>query len=396
MSAFTDLDTRRLSEAIDLAERAIGLSDPNPRVGCVIGRVGGEVLGRGHTQRVGEAHAEVMALRDAAALGHGTKGATAWVSLEPCAHQGRTPPCCDALVKAGIARVVVAMSDPFPAVSGRGVEHLRAAGVEVVMATDALSKRAHELNIGFVSRHTRGRPWLRMKSAMSLDGRSALLNGNSQWITGQDARADGHLWRRRAGAVVTGIGTVQRDNPRLDVRLQPTVVQPLRVVLDSHWRISPDARILQPPGRALVCGLAAGFGAAQRRLGQRCQLVVLPAAATQPGAGAGERRVAVDLHALLQALADREVNEIHVEAGPALSGELLRLRLVDEWVVYVAPTLIGPGLPVASLPAIDNLGQAMRWAIHETLTLRGDLVVRLRPLNTPPLESGVDHGCREV
>lgn len=242
------LDALRLREALDLAEGVIGLTDPNPRVGCVLGTQDGRVLGRGATQEVGGPHAEVMALREAAANGHDVRGATAWVTLEPCAHHGRTPPCCDALIAAGIGRVVAAMQDPFPAVAGQGMARLRAAGVQVALAGGALAEAAREINIGFFSRVLRGRPWIRLKTACSLDGRTALPNGVSQWITGPAARADGHAWRRRASVVLTGIGTILSDDPGLDVRLVPTRKQPRRAVLDSRLRIPVDAAILQRPG----------------------------------------------------------------------------------------------------------------------------------------------------
>jgi diaminohydroxyphosphoribosylaminopyrimidine deaminase/5-amino-6-(5-phosphoribosylamino)uracil reductase len=220
-------------------------------VGCVLGRADGSVLGRGATQQAGGPHAEVMALRDAAAAGHSVQGATAWVTLEPCAHHGRTPPCCDALIAAGLARVVVAIGDPFAQVAGAGLARLRAAGIEVVMADADIAQAAREINIGFFSRIERGRPWVRMKIAASLDGRTALPNGVSQWITGEPARTDGHAWRRRAAAVLTGIGTVLEDDPRLDVRLVPTPAQPLRVVVDSRLETPPAARLLQPPGHGV-------------------------------------------------------------------------------------------------------------------------------------------------
>ncbi|HZE92036.1 MAG TPA: bifunctional diaminohydroxyphosphoribosylaminopyrimidine deaminase/5-amino-6-(5-phosphoribosylamino)uracil reductase RibD, partial [Rhizobacter sp.] len=210
-------DDAAMREALALAAHAIGLSEPNPRVGCVICGADGRVLGRGHTQEAGGPHAEVMALRDAAAQGENVRGATLYVTLEPCSHQGRTPPCCDALLAAGVARVVAAVQDPNPLVSGQGAARLRAAGVRVDVGL--LAEAASELNIGFFSRMLRGLPWVRLKSAVSLDGRSALDNGVSQWITGATARSDGHAWRKRAGAVLTGVGTVLEDDPRLDVRL---------------------------------------------------------------------------------------------------------------------------------------------------------------------------------
>ncbi len=242
------LDHQRLGAALVLAEAAIGLSDPNPRVGCIIGTADGLILGQGHTQQAGGPHAEVMALRDARSQGHDVRGATAWVTLEPCAHHGRTPPCCDALVAAGLARVVVAIEDPFPQVSGQGIARMRAAGIDVLLADSAIAARAREINIGFVSRFERGRPWVRLKVAASLDGRTALPSGASQWITGPEARTDGHHWRNRASAILTGIGTILSDDPRLDVRLAPAFVQPRRMVLDSQLRMPPTARVLQPPG----------------------------------------------------------------------------------------------------------------------------------------------------
>src|SRR5438045_4515674 len=244
-----DLDTL-MRDALALAEHAIALSEPNPRVGCVIVSADGRVIGRGHTQQAGGPHAEVVALHDAAAHGESVRGATVVVSLEPCAHHGRTPPCCDALVAAGVGTVVMAIEDPNPLVAGQGAARLRAAGIEVLSGPGAHAAR--ELNIGFFSRMERGRPWLRMKAAVSLDGRTALANGVSQWITGAAARADGHACRKRAGAVLTGVGTVLDDDPRLDVRLVPTARQPLRVIVDSRLDPPPAARSLDAPGPALV------------------------------------------------------------------------------------------------------------------------------------------------
>ncbi len=295
------LDEARLREALSLAEHSIGLSDPNPRVGCIIGREDGTVLGRGYTQEAGGPHAEVMALRDAASQGTAVRGATAWVTLEPCAHHGRTPPCCDALLAAGITRVVAATGDPFHAVGGRGFQRLRAAGVQVKLADGGIASAARELNIGFFSRVLRSRPWVRLKSACSLDGRTALPNGDSQWITGPEARADGHAWRRRASVVLTGIGTVLADNPQLDVRHVPTARQPRRAVLDSRLRLPLQARISQAPG-LLVYTHAPNPGAVVAFEAAGAEIVTLPAAA-----GGG-----VDLHAVLAELARRDLNELHV------------------------------------------------------------------------------------
>ncbi|HEV6968568.1 bifunctional diaminohydroxyphosphoribosylaminopyrimidine deaminase/5-amino-6-(5-phosphoribosylamino)uracil reductase RibD [Roseateles sp.] len=333
-----------LGQALSLAAQAIGLSDPNPRVGCVILAPDGRTLGAGHTQGAGQAHAEVMALRDAAARGHDVRGATAIVTLEPCSHHGRTPPCCDALIAAGIARVVAAVEDPNPQVAGQGLARLRAAGIQVELADAATAEAARELNIGFFSRMQRGRPFVRLKSAVSLDGRTALPDGRSQWITGEAARADGHAWRRRAGAVLTGIGTVLADDPRLDVRLVPTARQPLRIVLDPQGRLPAAARILQPPGEARVVG---------------------------PGRA--------DLPALLAQLGAEGINELHVEAGPVLSGAFLEAGLVDELLVYQAPMLIGAGRPLAELAALPELAAAPRWRFVEATPVGADLRLRLRP-----------------
>lgn len=335
--------TAALQRALSLAEQAVGLSDPNPRVGCVILAADGRELGAGYTQAAGQAHAEVMALRDAAARGHDVRGAVAIVTLEPCSHHGRTPPCCDALIAAGIARVVAAVEDPNPQVAGQGLARLRAAGIDVSLADAATASAARELNIGFFSRMQRGRPFVRLKSAISLDGRTALPDGRSQWITGEAARADGHAWRRRAGAVLTGIGTVLADDPRMDVRLVPTAKQPLRLVLDPQGRMPASARILQPPGETRVIG---------------------------PGRP--------DLLALMADLAAQGINELHVEAGPTLSGAFLNEGLVDELLVYQAPMLIGEGRPLATVASLTVLADARRWRLIEATPIGQDLRLRLR------------------
>jgi diaminohydroxyphosphoribosylaminopyrimidine deaminase / 5-amino-6-(5-phosphoribosylamino)uracil reductase len=324
-----------LRQALSLAEQAIGLTDPNPRVGCVILAPDGRELGTGHTQAAGQAHAEVMALRDAAARGHDVRGATVVVTMEPCSHHGRTPPCCDALIAAG---------DPNPQVAGQGLARLRAAGIEVRLADEAIAELSREINIGFFSRMQRGRPFVRLKSAISLDGRTALPDGRSQWITGEAARTDGHAWRRRAGAVLTGIGTVLADDPRMDVRLVPTARQPLRLVLDPQGRLPHGARILQPPGEVRVIG---------------------------PGRA--------DLPTLMAELGGQGINELHVEAGPTLSGAFLTAGLVDELLIYQAPLLIGEGRPLAALPPLPQLGDARRWRLVEAAPVGEDLRLRLRP-----------------
>ncbi len=368
----TPLDRERLQEALALAETAFGVSEPNPRVGCVIGTADGRVLGRGATRRAGGPHAEVVALRDAQDAGHDPAGATVWVTLEPCAHHGRTPPCCDALVAARVGRVVVATIDPFPRVAGAGIARLRAAGIEVEMADAEAATAARWQNIGFFSRVLRRRPWVRLKAAVSLDGRLALANGASRWITGPEARADGHAWRRRAGAVLTGIGTVLADDPRLDVRHVPTEVQPVRVVVDSALRLPPTARLLAGPGRAIV---ATGVGAADPRAralaSAGAELVTLP--------GDGGR---VDLGRLLETLAESGVNELHVEAGATLNGALLGAGLVDELLVYLAPRVLGGGPALASFGPLQTVDEATPWSWLECSRVGADL--RMRAITEEP------------
>jgi diaminohydroxyphosphoribosylaminopyrimidine deaminase/5-amino-6-(5-phosphoribosylamino)uracil reductase len=352
-------DLAWLQRALDLAHGALHLSNPNPRVGCVLVRSDGTVIGEGHTQRAGEAHAEVMALRQARERGHDTAGASAFVTLEPCSHHGRTPPCCDALVAAGIARVVIATLDPNPQVAGNGVRRLRDAGVQVDVLpdADALSLASRRLNIGFFSRMLRQRPWVRLKIAASLDGITALPDGQSQWITGEPARQDGHLWRARACAVLTGAGTVLADDPRLDARVPGLLRQPHLVVIDSRLDTPPTARLFEPPAapgqRALwFChaGADAGRAAALRAQG----------ADTLDLAGPGGK---VDLAAVFAELARREVNEVHVEAGAKLNASLLREDQIDELLVYLAPTLLGQGAGMAPFGPLSALSQRipLRW-----------------------------------
>ena len=361
-------DHRLLLQTIDLAHGSIGLSDPNPRVGCVIHDAHGQLAGQGFTQEAGGPHAEVMALRDAAQADRSVAGGTAWVSLEPCAHHGRTPPCTDALIAARLARVVVATADPFTQVSGRGIERLRAAGITVDVAEPGSTVRtAHELNIGFFSRVLRQRAWVRVKVAASLDGRTALPDGRSQWITGEAARADGHAWRRRAGAVLTGIGTVRDDDPRLDVRLLPSALQPLRVVVDSDFATPPTARLLAGPGRALVVGARnqPDRMAALRAAG--ADVLLLPDPAGR-----------VDLPALINRLSVEGVNELHVEAGATLNAALITAGLVDEMLVYLAPKLLGPGRDIAALAQLGSLDQAFEMRFEAVSAVGPDLCLRAR------------------
>lgn len=335
-----------ISQALGLAAQALFLSNPNPRVGCVIVASTGEILGQGFTQPAGAPHAEIMALRDAASLGHSVHGATAYITLEPCSHQGRTGACCDALVNAGIARVVASVADPNPLVAGRGFERLSAAGVELLVGPGGDDSR--ELNIGFFSRMVRGTPWVRVKTAASLDGTTALDNGTSQWITSRTARADGHLWRARACAVLTGIGTVLSDNPRLDVREVPTPRQPHVVVVDSHLQTPPDANLLIA-GRACYIYTAVQNSEKESALKDRGATIVhLP-----------DARGKVDLAGMLRDLGRRDINELHVEAGHKLNGSLIREGLVDEMLVYLAPRLLGPGFGMANLEPLHALADGL-------------------------------------
>lgn len=324
-----------MTDALNLARQAGYDTDPNPRVGCVLVAPDNTVIGQGHTQKVGGPHAEVMALRDAAAQGHSVEGATAYVTLEPCSHHGRTGPCCDALIAAGVRRVVASLGDPNPLVGGQGFERLRAAGVEVEVGPGAAESR--ELNIGFFSRMVRHRPWVRMKIAASLDGKTGLANGVSQWITAEAARADGHAWRARASAVLTGVGTVLEDNPRLDVRLVDTPRQPHLIVVDSRLQTPPDAHIF-------IAGRPVWLYAAHRDEEKAAALEARGASVTCLPDADGK----VDLPALMKDLAARGVNELHVEAGHKLNGSMLREGCVDELLVYLAPKLIGSGLDIAS------------------------------------------------
>ena len=339
-----------ISQALGLATQALFLSNPNPRVGCVITSRTGEIVGKGSTQRAGGPHAEIMALRDAQARGQDLQGATAYVTLEPCSHHGRTGPCCDALIAAGITRVVASLADPNPLVSGQGFARLRAAGIEVSVGEGA--QESFELNIGFFSRMVRKTPWVRMKMAASLDGTTALPNGESQWITSSAARADGHAWRARACAVLTGIGTVLEDNPRLDVRDVATPRQPHVVVVDSQLQTPPDARLLIA-GRAcyIYCAGSNDTAFQERKQALESQgavVVELPNAHNK-----------VDLPAMLADLASRGVNELHVEAGTKLNGSFIREGLVDEMLVYLAPCMLGEGLAMAHFGPLTQLDQGL-------------------------------------
>ena len=361
--SFTAVDHGMMARALQLAERGLWTTSPNPRVGCVL--VGdGQIVGEGWHEKAGQPHAEVHALR---ATGDKAKGATAYVTLEPCSHHGRTPPCAEALIAAGVTRVVAAMSDPNPLVAGKGLALLQAAGIET--ASGLLENEARELNIGFVSRMTRGRPWLRLKVAGSLDGKTALNNGTSQWITGPQARRDGHTWRARACAILTGIGTVRDDDPQLLVRDVETTRQPLRVIVDSRFEIPLTARILRD-GPVLVVGAVENAEKIEmlRSAGNFVEILKNPDGK-------------VDLKALLELLAQRGINEVHAEAGFKLNGSLLREGLVDELLLYLAPCLIGHDASgLFNLPALTTLDDRRRLQIRDLRQVGEDirLIARLR------------------
>jgi diaminohydroxyphosphoribosylaminopyrimidine deaminase/5-amino-6-(5-phosphoribosylamino)uracil reductase len=365
-----DSDLDGMALALDWAARGMYITAPNPRIGCVIVK-DGVVIGAGHTQPAGQAHAEIQALRDAAARGNDVRGATAYVTLEPCSHHGRTPPCSDALVAAGLARVVAAMVDPNPLVAGRGLAQLEAAGMDV--SSGLMAHAAQELNIGFFSRMQRGRPWVRLKTAASLDGTTALGNGASQWITGPEARADGHAWRARASAILTGIGTVKADDPQLTVRGVDTPKQPRRVIVDSRLDIDLDARILQgDPCWIVAASPDPVKHDALTRAGH--DVILLPNASGK-----------VDLPALMLELGRREVNELHVEAGSKLNASLVREGCVDELLVYLAPSLIGPGQGMFALPALAQLNGQHHLAFHAVSQVGPDLRILARFIPSEPI-----------
>ena len=365
---FTEADHQHMSRALELAALGMWTTTPNPRVGCVIVR-DRQVVGEGWHRRAGEPHAEVLALAQANGA---ARGATVYLTLEPCSHHGRTPPCVDALLEAHVGRVVVAMEDPNPLVSGRGLARLREAGVDV--RCGLLQQEARELNIGFVSRMVRNRPWVRLKVAASLDGRTALPDGRSQWITGEAARADGHAWRARACAILTGIGTVRDDNPQLTVRHVQTSRQPLRVLVDSRFEVDPAARILEGGSTLVVCTIdeAQRVSRTAQLEEQGCEVITLP-----------DARGKVDLPALMRELARRGINELHVEAGYRLNGSLLREDCVDELLVYMAPTLLGNAMGLADLAPPGSLDErlVLRWQsvdrVGEDLRLLARLAERI-------------------
>jgi len=355
-----------MATALRLAQKGLFTTDPNPRVGCIIAGADG-VIGAGWHEQAGGPHAEIAALRDASDDGKDrVKGMTAYVTLEPCSHQGRTPPCTDALIEAGIARVVVASKDPNPSVDGDGLARLRAAGV--LVETGLMAAQAEELNAGFMMRMRKGRPWVRVKSAISLDGRTALNNGESQWISNEASRRDVQRWRARSAAILTGVGTVLADNPSMDARVEQPVKQPLKVVADSRWRTPATSRILKSPGGVLIAGDRSRDIPKALSAGEiRCL-------------GLETHDEGVDLTALLEALAGLEINEVQVEAGARLCGSLLKEQLVDEILLYQAPVLLGQGAPGPfAIGQLESMSERTHLTVLETAHFGGDLRVRLQP-----------------
>ncbi len=368
-------DSAWMARALQLAANGLYTTGVNPRVGCVLVK-NNQMIGEGWHERSGEGHAEVMALRDAAARGHNPQGATAYVTLEPCSHHGKTPPCAEALIKAGVSRVVAAMEDPNPLVAGKGFALLKTAGIEV--AAPLMAAEAEALNVGFIKRMHHGLPWVRLKMAGSLDGRSALANGQSQWITGPEARMDGHRFRARAQAIITGVGTLIADDPLLTVRDvsapigqtgQPVpLASALRVVVDGHLRTPITAKILQ--GGCLVATAETNPEKTAALQAAGAEVVCLPDANGR-----------VDLKALLEFLAQRGVNEVHVEAGPRLSGVFLKTGLVDELVVYMAPSILGSdALGWFDDLALNTLDQRIKLVFKDVRMIGADLRIVAMPV----------------
>ena len=356
----TESDIHWMSLALSWAEKAMYITTPNPRVGCVIVNAQGVLLGAGHTQPAGQAHAEMMALQDAKSQGHSVAGATAYVTLEPCSHQGRTGPCCDALIHAGLSRLVVAVQDPNPQVNGNGISRLRQAGIQVDVGV--LEDKAKSLNPGFFKRMTQGLPWMRLKVAASLDGQTALTNGESQWITSVSARQDGHAWRARSCAVLTGIGTVLEDDPQLNVRDIDTPRQPSLVIIDSKLQTPLNAKLWHAEREVWIYCASEDSDRKAALEAKGASVTCLPNAQEK-----------VDLRALVHDLGKKAINEVHIEAGFKLNGSLLAAGVVDELLVYLAPLLIGQGLGMANLGPFESLSQALKLDIQNVTTIGDDV-----------------------
>ena len=361
--SFSTFDHRCMATALQLASRGLHTTHPNPRVGCVIAR-NEQQVGSGWHHKAGDAHAEINALAEA---GEKAIGGTAYITLEPCSHSGKTPPCVDALIKAKITRVVCALEDPNPEVSGDGIKRLQRSGIEV--QSGLMAAQAEEQNAGFLMRMRHGRPWVRIKLAQSMDGHIALSDGSSQWISGPEARADVQRWRARSDAILTGVGTVLADDPSLNVRIGEDARQPMRVIADSHWRTPSDARLLDIEGKVLIAGLnQADIPDALAK--SAAELVVVSSLLGR-----------VDLEQLLQELGRREINEVQVEAGAVFCGALVQQGLVDEVLIYQAPVLLGGGAvsPFAT-PRLDNMDDRVHLKWMDSRRIGNDLRLRLKPV----------------
>jgi diaminohydroxyphosphoribosylaminopyrimidine deaminase / 5-amino-6-(5-phosphoribosylamino)uracil reductase len=356
---WTELDRQWMARAFELAQRGLYTTDPNPRVGCVLVK-DAAVVGEGWHQRAGGPHAEAHAL---AAAGAAARGSTAYVTLEPCDYYGRTPPCSQALIDAGVARVVYALNDPNPQVAGQGANRLRAAGIAV--QSGLMSAESEALNPGFLKRMRHGLPYVRVKLAASLDGRTALASGESRWITSRAARQDGQFGRARSSIVMTGVGTILADDPALNVRIEDSDRQPLRVVLDSRLRTPSDSRVLQREGRVLIVGTEDDVDRRRSLERQGAEVAIVPASAGRP-----------DLAAVLRLLAERSANEIWVEAGATLAGSFVRESQFDELVVYIAPSLLGgDARPLLQLPVLANLDDRVTLRFAQCRSVGDDLCI---------------------
>ncbi len=364
---FTADDHTHMQAALAQAEQALYLSNPNPRVGCVLVQ-NNQIVGQGYTQQVGSHHAEVMAINDARSKGINIAGSTAYITLEPCNHFGRTPACSETLIAAGVSRVVAAMEDPNPQVSGKGFARLQQAGIEVQFSL--LEAQARALNPGFIKRMTLGLPWVRLKAAASLDGRTALPNGQSQWITGKAARDDGHHFRACACAIMTGIGTILADNPSLNVRAVNTVRQPQRIVIDRRLQTPETAKIFTPGegGAVTIIHTQRDAQREEKLIAAGAQIMCMPTDSEDKN----------PLQAVMQGLAAKQINEIHVEAGAKLNASLLAAGLVDELLIYIAPLLLGEGAGIAALPEIASLQAAQRFCLHSVNAIGQDARIILR------------------
>ena len=357
MNSFNTADHEFMAHALRLAKRGLFTTDPNPRVGCVIVK-NGQIVGEGWHERAGEPHAEVHALN---AAGNQAQGATAYVTLEPCCHQGRTPPCSEALIRAKLARVVIAMQDPHTRVDGGGIAQLREAGIQV--DTGLLQVQAAALNPGFIKRMQRGRPFVRCKLGMSLDGRTAMASGESKWITSAAAREDVQRLRARSSAIVTGVGTVLADNPSMTVRLEGIERQPLRVVVDTNLSMPETAKMLSLPGRTLVMTCSDDDAARQRLQQAGAEVMLMPYCSNS-----------VSMEAVLDTLAEREINEVLLETGATLSGAMLQQGLIDELIIYMAPVLMGDNARgLFHLPGLEKMADKIQLEFTDVRAVGKDL-----------------------